>query len=392
MTQPWHSVARFLAALVGGALLLLIVLFGYYRLSAGLTAPALQFQGLDLRIVEGAGHATDKGAEIAKSSARGIVMIQVPVRPFEAKRYAGLAWRLSGLKDTLDLRVIWAARGGRGKPQDRTVSDPNRARGVLSLEGDPAWDGEIIALGLVIVGPLTEPLTLHGLSLEPRTPTASQILEAIRDDWLRVEPWSGRSINFDDTGPPNGHLPLTLQAALWAICSGLIYMALSRSRRGHAHLVPYVLIAISAWSILDLRWAWVLLQRADQTIERYAGLDGDQRQQVGPDQGFFPFLQQIKNHIQPPSARLFVVSPEPGSYGVERARYHLFPANSYATQALDCGMNVEAGDYILMMEPLRQIPYARQDQRLIFGDCRIPARLELSDPSLGGLFVVKDGV
>ncbi len=377
---------RFVLAICSGTLAVFVILWLSYRFGGDPEAPPIELRGGDLQVVSGSGRQTDAGLEVSASDQSGVVVIQGAVRPFDTVRYARLSWQLDGLSEAQELRVLWASAASRAQPPNRLLSEQERKDGVVDLTDETAWDGRVIAIGLVVVGHLTEPLTLNRLDILPKAPTQGQILQAIWRDWTGDEGWTGHSINFEYAGPGRTSFSPTLQVAVWVAISGLLYLIMCPPWRGHRNATPYVAIGLLGWLILDVGWQWTLVQRIDQTQRLYAGLDMIERQEAGPDRDFYPFLQEIKRHLQPGSGRLFILSSEPTGYAAGRARYHLLPVNTFLTETIDSGTSLHTGDYVLTMMPMSTVRYDRSENVLVIDGYRLPATLELSNPSLGGLF------
>ncbi|MBK1718867.1 hypothetical protein [Thiocystis violacea] len=392
LTSRWRRPIGLVLAVLGGFLGLILLLGVIGRWVDDPAAPRVRLQGQDLQLVNGEGGPADGGISVVRSGANATIVIQGAIRAFEAKDYQGIGWRLDGLSTDQELRIIWATAANTRKPFDRVVSAGERESGFLDLTADPNWDGLVVGVGLAIVGPLSEPLLLQEMMLQPKIPMLREILPKAWRDWMHDEGWSGRSINFTDSASSAVHLTPTLLVAIWCAMAGLLYLLLNPPWRGFRGSAPYVAILLLGWLMLDARWQWLLIQRLDQTRSLYDGLDEVARQKAGPDRDFFPFLHEIRGHLADKVVRLFIVSPDPAGYGPARARYHLLPHNAYLAASLDQGMGVKAGDYVLMLMPLDQVSYERGSSTLSFDGYRLPVSLELARPGLGVLFKVGGGV
>ncbi|MBK1722427.1 hypothetical protein [Thiocystis violacea] len=391
MKQHLRRFVRFVVAVSGGTVIVAAVLMAAYRTADGLSISAIELSGDALQLVQGVGDETKDGLRITAPGANGMVMVQGAIRPFQAGDYARLRWQLSGLSAEQEVRFVWATETSGGRPDDLVIPQGARAEGAVDLTAVERWRGRVVACGLVVVGTVKAPLILSRIELQPRAPTIGQIAQAIWRDWTRDAGWTGRSINFEYAGADGAHVPRVLQALLWVLASGGLYLLLSLSARDGRHPVPYVAIALIGWLSLDLGWQWSLLQRLATTKVLYAGLGQDERQEAGPDRSFYPFLREIRQRIEPTTARLFIVTSDPNGYAAGRVRYHLFPSNSLAVPSIDPGSGVRAGDYILMMSPEDRVRFDQAGQALVVDGYRVSATRELSNASLGGLFRVIDG-
>src|SRR5207249_1254520 len=134
---------------------------------------------------------------------------------------------------------------------------------------DSNWLGRVNTLGLIIRGPLREPLTINRVTLSPAT-AGTMLIERWRD-WFERETWIGVSLFRVIGGRLGMNLPLPLLAASASVLAILMYWGLQRWR--HWEFSPLVVTAIiaTAWLVVDVRWQWNLLANAATSIARFAG-------------------------------------------------------------------------------------------------------------------------
>ena len=382
---------RFLAAaMIGATLGLWLLLAGVYLGRDDPARPTIRIDAQALQLTAGAGAHDAGGLRVERPASNGLVLVQGAIRPFEARDYHGLGWRVAGLDAAHELRVIWATATTTRQPFDRVVSPAERRAGFVTLADDPNWDGLIVGVGLAVVGvkPETEPLRFEALTLRSRRPAPAEILPLAWSDWWRDLGWSGRSINFSDPAAGEGRLRPLFPVVVWCALAVLIHLLLAPPWRGFRSWTPYVVILLVGWLALDARWQWLLLERLEQTQSRYAGLDAAARQQVGPDQRFLPFVTDIRDRLGAEPVRIVLVTPDPASYIANRLRYHLLPHNVRLSTRLDAASGVAPGDVVLLMSPLDRTAHDRAHSELVFGGWRLAVSSELSYPGLGTLFRV----
>lgn len=362
-------------AILGGALLALGALWLFYRSGDPLVAPQLNLSGTSLQRLSGEGEPTPGGIAIRQSGTNGIVMVQAAIQRLEAAHYRRLIWRVDGLKPEQETRLVWATDANPSAPYERILRFDRRGNGKLDLDREPDWRGRIIAIGLVVKGTLDAPILVRSLTLRPAAPTLALLLRTLVSDWTHREGWSGRSINFNYGAPRNARLPPVPMVALWVGLSALTFAFLNPSWRARRMLTPYAFLLLLGWLALDLRWQWELSQRLRQTAASYAGLDETGRQQAGPDRKLYPFLQAVLRHLPPPSARVFILSQDPGGANAGRVRYRLLPHNAYLSATLPDKANLRPDDYLLILSPLREVRHDRERHLLISGATQLPAEL-----------------
>lgn len=391
--SAWYRPLALAVALIGAALGLWLLLAGVYLWSDDPARPTIRIDAQALQLTAGEGTPSERGLRVERPASNGLVLVLVQgaIRPFEARDYRGLGWRVDGLDETHELRVIWATAATTRKPFDRQISPAERRASFIMLTADPNWDGLIVGVGLAVVGSKAEadePLLFKELTLYPLRPALSEIPLYAWSDWWRDLGWSGRSINFSDSAAGESRIRPLIPVAVWCALAALIHLLLAPPWRGFRAWTPYAVILLVGWLALDTRWQWLLLQRLDQTRSLYAGLDAAERQRVGPDQGFYPFIEEIRRRLGAEPVRIFLVAPDPASYGANRARYHLLPHNVRLSATLDITSGVMPGDIVLVMSPLDRTSHDQTRSELVFGDWRLAVSSQLSQPGLGTLFRV----
>lgn len=390
LQASWYRPLALVAALLGATLGLWLLLAGVYLWSDDPARPTIRIDAPGLQLTTGEGAQSERGLRVERAASNGLILVQGAIRPFEARDYRGLGWRIDGLDATRELRIIWATAATTRKPFDRLISPDERRAGFVTLTDDPNWAGLIVGVGLAVVGsdPEAEPLLFESLKLQPRRPALSEILPLAWNDWRRDLGWTGRSINFTDSAEGAGRIRPLIPVVVWCALAALIHLLLASPWRGFRSWTPYGVILLVGWLALDVRWQWLLLERLDQTRSLYAGLEAAERQRVGPDQGFYPFIADILARLGTEPVRIFLVASDPASYGANRARYHLLPHNVRLSATLDASSGVEPGDAVFLMNPLDRTAHDRGRSELVFGDWRLAVSSELSQPGLGTLFRV----
>jgi hypothetical protein len=264
--------------------------------------------------------------------------------------------------------------------------EAQRSRSRLGAVGRPVAAGVGGALLTLLV------LWLFYRSGDPLVaPTLTRLFQAVASEWMQVDGWTGRSINFNQGAPRDALFPPVLLVALWVGFSSLLSALIAPPWRGFKSLAPYAVFLLLGWLALDLRWQWALSQRLSQTAATYAGLDQTARYLAGPDRRLYPFLREVLHHLPEPPARVFIVSADPGGANAGRVRYHLFPHNvSLPSATLPGDTKARAGDYVLLLSPMKPVRYDRDHGVLISKDGQRPADL-LHAAAQGALFRLREG-
>lgn len=383
---------RWLLAATGGALLAVSTLLLFY-LTGGLTAvaPPVILAGAKLRLVSGQGGPTPAGLEIRETGPQGWAMVRGSVRMVQATVYRRVSWQVDGLPAAGELRLVWATLANPQTLREKALPPAGPEGGVLALDAEPEWRGRIALVGLAVRGPLSQPLLVRHLELQPEALAAGALLRELVADWTTFEDWSQRSINYTAGGPPNALFPPVLVVALWVGFGAALYALFDPPRRAPGALLPYAALFLLGWLVLDLRWQWDLRQRLERTVASFAGKNEEERRLAALDGEFYRFLQEVRRHLPERPVRLLIVTADPSGFWAGRARYHLLPHNGYAgfTRLPPRG-KLRAGDHILILLPFADLRYDPERQMLQGQGVQLPVEM-LHAAASGALFRVGKG-
>lgn len=368
----WRSIGQVVLAALGGAVATVLVLLLFYR-AGGLTAvaPPVVLTATDFHV-----------ADVQAGAPEGTAVRSSVERMVRADLFRRLSWQVQGLAPGSELRLTWATLVEPRTLRERTL--PAHDADTVDLEAEPEWQGRIIAVGLSVHGPMAGPLVVQRLELQPELLSPGELLRWAVGEWRGFDDWSQRSINYAAGIPLDALFPPVVVVALW-VGFGMALYALCAPPRGW---LPYVALFLLGWLALDLRWQRVLEQRLDLTVERFAGKDETARRLADHDGKLYQFLADVRQRLPERPARVLIVSNDPTKQEAGRARYHLLPHNGYAglPQPPDPHM-VRAGDYVLILSPLKGVRYNRAAQALEWDQKRLSATL-LYAASAGALFQV----
>ncbi|QIK38602.1 hypothetical protein GWK36_12115 [Caldichromatium japonicum] len=221
-----------------------------------------------------------------------------------------------------------------------------------------------------------------------------EVLDLLIADWSASGAWTGRSINFNQGGLSNPNISAVLNVALWIGLSSLLTLVTQRARRSTCtYRTLCIAFILAGWLALDLRWQFDLCNRAQRSIGLYAGVTEPERQAVGPDRAFYPFIRDVLAHLPPQPARIFIITEQPASALVGRVRYHMLPhITSLGLTSLPHLTQSRSNDYVLVITPVQQVRYDQARKRLIDGQTEWPVE-PVFNSRLGSLFRVQvDGL
>jgi hypothetical protein len=389
MNRRTGFLLRWLLAATGGALLAVSTLLLFY-LTGGLTAvaPPVILAGAKLQLVGGRGGPTPAGLEIRETGPQGWAMVRGSVRMVQATVYRRVSWQVDGLPSAGELRLVWATLANPQTWREKALPPAGPEGGMLALDAEPEWRGRIAVIGLAVRGPLSQPLLVRYLGLQPEALTAGALLRELVADWTAFEDWSQRSINYTAGAPANALFPPVVVVALWIGFGAALHALFDPPRRTPGALLPYIALFLLGWLVLDLRWQWDLRQRLERTAASFAGKNEEERRLAALDGEFYRFLQEVRRHLPEQPVRLLIVTADPSGFWAGRARYHLLPHNGYAGFArLPPRGRVRAGDHLLILLPFNDIRYDAERGVLQGQGVQLPVEM-LHATAAGALFRV----
>ncbi len=380
-SDAWQRIARLGVSLLGATLGVALWLGLLYWLGDDPERPRIQLEAESLQLTAGEGSQTDQGLAISRPGANGLILVQGGIQPLRARDYQVLRWRIQGLEEAHELRLVWASPASVRRPFDRVLTPAERRAGMIRLDADPRWEGMIIALGLAIVTPPGSsdgPWVIQSLSILPTRPRPSELMHLIWSDWLSDQGWVGRSINFTDSAAGQGRVRPLWPIAVWCGLAILLSLLLAIPWRGNHSWWPYLLILWLGWLALDIRWQILLSGRLDHIRSLYAGLAGEERHRVSLDQPFWPIVQSLRAKLGPQPQRLLILA-DPADYVANRLRYHLLPHNVRLVPELADTTGLRVGDALLLLSPVARGSYdpARAELRGSQRRVRVEQQLDL---------------
>ncbi len=211
-------------------------------------------------------------------------------------------------------------------------------------------------------------------------------------DWMKLEPWSGRSINFH-AGVQSSYRLITpvLLVALWVALASLLFALSSRRISARQLTGGLAILFLTGWLVLDMRWQWQLATRLVQTHERYGHLPFTERQEAMPDARIALAVERMRQALPEQPPRLIILSNNPSDYITQRVRYHFMPNRVYATDRLPAPRHLQEGDSVLVLARTKAVRYDSQQGLLMGKQTSIPVEYLGRVPGFGDLYRVSGG-
>jgi hypothetical protein len=332
------------------------------------------------------------GLVLPRLEPRQQASVELPVGALPTEHYATLELHTSG-QGRMRFELAWLDESAPGGV--RSIWLPPTAQGTqtIDLGSESAWRGTVGGLFLLMRGPVTEPLILHAVRLRPADASAGRLARQIWQEWTAFEGWRSHSINFIVGGSRAPLISPVLASAAWVALSTLLYVLWALLRRRTFHLTPFAVIFLAGWLALDLRWQVDLVRQLQITQSQFAGKDYHEKRLASHDRDLYRFAEQVKRHLPPEPARLFLIPPSSGQehrYTRTRLHYLLLPHNVGSLwDRPPAPENTRAGDHLLILRSHPHVNYDHQTGRLHWDRSRdLPVDRLMAHPT-GDLYRVR---
>jgi hypothetical protein len=222
---------------------------------------------------------------------------------------------------------------------------------VIRLWLNPDWRGEISEFGFLF--PSREG---SAIALGPSTLVSDNLtshLSLVWRAWTTFEPWSMKSVNFITGGGVDPAVPLPAVLAAWFVLS-LLILSLSAMLTGNPDLrnliLSSVIFFLTAWILLDLRWATNNIREIRNTWETQWPADEHQRLLDGFDGWLYGHIKRLKDDVLPDeTSRILIIGYETAVpfYFLAKAKYHLAPHSSHVARQLGGAFSPTSVDYFV---------------------------------------------
>lgn len=384
MKSPFLIRLTFAGAL--GAFLLWLGIWLAQYIDATLVSPQLTFTADRLRLA-GGGKGGDAGLTVPSQSSGRQTMVLVSESGFAARDYFQISWDIRDFPTSIDLALVWTSSTVAAKGHVRPISSAERAVGSMVVMSEPAWQGHIVQLGLLLKGVWTSPVLVKNISLYRKVPSPLDVLDSLWSDWFFLEPWTHRSINFHIGAERGKWLTPVPTLVLWVGISFLVFILLTRPAPLGGLATGFACLVLVAWFLLDTRWQWQLGQRLFATYQTYGGQTLAQKATAAPDGKIFSAVGLIREQLPADPGRIIIIHQENSAYLPGRIRYHLLPHRSYAVfSRLPTPKQVRAGDHLLVMANVTGIRYDTQGEMLVSDKGKLAAESRQVIPGFGALY------
>ena len=360
--------------LLGSSLLILILGFQLYQI--------LQYgpgnRGTETKVISGR-ELNLPGATFEQAES-GIRIVSVPKGSramamaqdvsLTASDYSHVVVTLSGYRPTMNVLLLWSTSDAPSKIQGTPLAWTGGSELGLRLETVEPWQGLVTSVGIGVVGPVEDPITIQQVRLVPSS--AGSWLGALWREWSTFEGFDGYSTNFviGGSSQTSQRIRPVPAVAAWLGLALLLYALFAVSGRWGWDARVIGSIVVLGWLLLDARWQLDLWRQLGITHERYAEKSWTEKRLAAEDGELFRFAMEVKRRLPEEPQALFVLTQSPESadrYLAHRSRYHLLPHNvcSYYTHPPP-KKEMRAGGYLLIFHPRSDIIYDESSGRLFW--------------------------
>jgi hypothetical protein len=379
-SKPQPDWWRLGPALWLGAALILVAAYLVFNLPGSWFGggAAKTFPGAAMAIATGTGQAEGQNLVVTREDSKGAAILALVTPRIPTLDYGLVTFEVDGLADDADVTMFWRNDLAPTKMFTRPMTVAGGRLQDAMVAGDSNWLGRINTMGLIIRGPLSQPLTVHQVALNPAT-AATVLLERWRD-WFDREAWTGISLSRVVGGRPGMNLPLSLLTGAAALLACLAYWGLQRWRGWRFSPLAVAAIVATAWVVLDARWQWNLSTNAALSAAKYGNKDLSEKRLAGVDAELERLAVDMRPLI-PSDARVFIVAPDAVIAG--RFAYLLLPAHAHydiAFNALPVPERLKSGD-LLLVHRKAGVRYSPERKEFLWEDrYRVKAEILLLRP------------
>ena len=347
------SVLKVVSVAFLAAILTLVVLVFYA--SQGLPdgeIPMLEIPAAGLQFAFGSGYPEQDVVQVDEFADGYALLSSGPVK-VQADDLQVLQYTWKPRDQPAELAFFWRQQRNATEVKRTEITAPGVA--LLDLSDEPDWKGEIIEVGYLVAGDGAHPVTVGHLVLKPADLTTR--LKLVWQDWTTYELRSQQSINFLQGGARNQIVSLPVLLIIWLSITLLLLRLLTGwlnvTWAGSTFLTVALVLFVSGWMLLDIRWTVNSYRNAHELLSSAAGSDPEQRSGNDLDGEIYKYIQRLKmDVIQSEGSgkvnRILIIGDENAiDYYLLRVKYHLLPDSAHVAGRFESNLSPESLDYVI---------------------------------------------
>lgn len=317
--------------------------------------------------------------------------------PLDAADYPILMVNIDGRTAGTEIAILWRTAARPNAINQYPLPWAATTKSALNLNSVRQWAGKIINVGIAVGGRATGAITIRDLTLQSYSAlSAWQLIWTAATSFESFQPYS---INFLHGGLPlDNTITGTLIIAAWiilAIILNLIWQWLLNNKQRTPSLV---IIFLTGWILLDIRWQLNLIRQHEITQYEYAGQSALAKNLNGKNGPLFRFLTSAKELLPPTPQRILLIPSDQDIYQakLQRASFYLRPHNVYSIDTKPwCQNKLRPGDYVLALGKPKMLRYTAN--RLHWDGCNSLAQPNatefvaerIANTAIGQLFLIQ---
>jgi hypothetical protein len=303
-------------------------------------------------------------------------LLEVDVSMTDSESRLYLFWRRADRPDTLFSLLLDGAGVGTSWHEPALHAEWRGTIEQLAIAGFGAGRAFVPDLG---------GLRLHGGGRGAR-------VAQLRWYWTRFEPWQMSTINKVPGARSGAPLSPTSAALTWALLSMLFLTLCYGLLRGPRKpwLVAALAVVFVPWIGLDRLWQARLDWQLELTESRFGGLTQAEKHSRELDSDLQRFASRVAERVPAgPEHRVFLLHDSKGhNFWRLRLQYHLLPRNIHNFGRGLPVLQLEAGDFILVLHDIAGLRFDRSEGTLSDQHGSVPVERLLLRPG-GALYRVR---
>ena len=285
-----------IATIVAG--LLLSLAYGQFYSASASSVGNLRINGNELGVRLGRAASIGDAVQVQGLESRGNrhALLTRRVR-LNAEEFTHLRYVIDDHHPSVEIFFVWLRADDPGGVYYGPLGRRKDGAGYINLGETAGWEGEIIGVGINVVGTSEEHLpTIRSLTLSPAS--AAGELGVAWSGWTRMNSWLPSSINIVRIPEDLRSVALAPAMAAWsAIALGILAALQLFGGRFKPGPGGFLTAMVLPWIAFDVFWQARLNDQLVQTRADFSGKSHHERRLAEPYAGIYRYAEYLKKQV-----------------------------------------------------------------------------------------------
>jgi hypothetical protein len=366
-------IARLMSALLVSAIILMAV-YGFSFYSESNAKEALSVD-IDLSLIIGRAIQKDD-IRVISPGQDGRAILAGVTQSIRTDDYRFLQLDMIHAEKVEDILFFWRLENDPASV--KTALLPLNANGGLFNLGDEKyWNGTITELGLMVYGGQDTQINVASMKLMP--PTFWRLIHAEFNQWIAVWRWDQKTAHFLRWDGIN--LNPVPAVAVWLLVAFVLYSFWGKEKKKAA-----IMLLITGWVILDLRWYWEQYHQVNDLKNQL--VEFPKETVISLDAELYGEIERLKSTVLPQEpVRVQIVKSGPANdYMRWKAQYYLLPHPVYNYGSQPIWEKLQPGDWLWAMGETPDFSY--DDMIGLYNKGNRLSAIKMDKGSIGTLYKI----